>query len=265
MALAVDRGERADQEQRLARQAGARHRPLAPLRHPALDQGAELLAHLHRARRLLAGAGVDQRIDDQLARPLPTTACASRSSCSPARARRRRRPPAAPRVRARAQPRRGTGGGRRARSSRRRRLPAAARSPQPARATAPTSAKTRRGRLEVMDCSEAGSGDAASGQRTVVGSTPAREIPGSGTRQCRADRGPLAQAPILVAMDAFDLVQWPAMAVTVWGGMAGRFEPQAQAPARLLDLSSEQRALDRVGACTPAPGRWCSCRSASRR
>ena len=49
---------------RLARVSGRR----LPVRHAALDQRAELLPHLHRPGRLLAGAGVDQRIDDQLAR-----------------------------------------------------------------------------------------------------------------------------------------------------------------------------------------------------
>ncbi len=64
----VDRRQRADQEQRPVDEGAARQRLHVPGRHAAGDQAGELGAHLHRAVGLLAGARVDQRIDDELAR-----------------------------------------------------------------------------------------------------------------------------------------------------------------------------------------------------
>jgi hypothetical protein len=61
-------GQRADQEQRPVGERAARQRLHVPGRHAARDQAGELNAHLHRAVGLLAGAGVDERIDDEIAR-----------------------------------------------------------------------------------------------------------------------------------------------------------------------------------------------------
>ena len=52
------------------------------------------------------------------------------------------------------------------------------------------------------------------------------------------------------AMDYIDMLQWPAMVVTVARVVARRFAVEAQAHDRLLGVPREQRAVERSGAGT---------------